>query len=310
MDAQVEIKYPKEVKIQYIQEVQSPLIIGVSSVSKLSSQTKETLKNIKPYAVILMSSNISDYRQTKELIKEIKEYGKGLGIKIKIAVDEEGGMVSRLSSLKGYPKEFKGLNDDNLSNSKKHSTYLKDIGIDINFAPVADIASNTSSAMYGRSLQDKPEEVKRKVEKIINIYKEDDIECTLKHFPGLGQTFVDSHEQTPTVSKTFKQWKQTDAIPFTSSCENIMTGHVIYPKIDKNIATYSKKWISILREDLKFSGNIISDDLKMGALGNDTDYSVRISKAYNNGITNPLIILEEEDMNRVFKGWIKIEKAL
>lgn len=324
----VKITYPQDTKYSYYQEVQSPFIVGISSTYTLSNESKDMISKVRPFGIILMQSNVKTYEQTKSLIKAIKKYGEGLGIDIKIAIDEEGGLVSRLGALPNYPKGFSGITDSSKSDFLTHARYLKNLGIDVNLAPVVDIGY-PNSVMLGRTSGSNPKTVSEKIKTILPIYSGQAVQSTLKHFPGLGRTLTDSHESTPTVSITLSTWENNDALPYIEGIklgvENIMTAHVIYPQVDKNIATYSSKWnIDILRNDLGFKGRLISDDLKMGALNlpsekytckNNTflesrnnKYAIRSYKAYISGVTNPLVILSENDTERMFSDWITIGK--
>jgi len=310
---QATASYSDTVLQNYYENVQSPLFIGIDSTT-LTNSTKKTLDLIKPSGIILLLENIKSESQLKSLTKSIHKYGKNRGIKIKVAIDEEGGQVSRLETLPNHPiypglVSYKNSAKIDMKREEAHAKYLKSLGIDINFAPVGDVSFSDTSQMYLRTAGSEPVKVGSITSQIIEVQKEAGIESTLKHFPGHGRTEIDSHEATPTINITKKRWLNTDAIPFKKGIdqevEYIMTGHIIYPQIDNKQASISKKWIlSILRDELEYHGKIISDDLKMDSLIGKP-YAVRINNALEAGNNFAMLILTENEMGPVFENWIK-----
>jgi len=314
------VTYPKDVVINYYENFQSPLIIGLDGLS-LSENSKKTISTVKPSGIILMGNNINEYRQTALLIKDIKKYGKKLGIRIKIFVDEEGGLVSRFSNLEGYPQNS-GIFKFDSDKTQKQSEFMKKIGIDVNLAPVADIAYSESSTIYLRSGGSNPETVSRKIQDFMGQMSKNSIETTLKHFPGHGRTVSDSHETLPVINIKYQDWIQSDAIPFKRGIEEgtkyVMLGHLIYPQIDHYPSTYSSKWVDILRKNLNFKQKIITDDLKMGGANiifkdvlcrntyNKESYEYRIISTLHAGINHPLIILTEKETIETYKKWVEM----
>src|SRR5690606_9480820 len=152
----------QETLIQYYREVQSPLYVGIDG-PKYTIATEEYLATVKPSGVIIMGGNIQSEEQLSDLISDIHTYAKSKGISIKIAIDEEGGLVSRLKTLTTYPKDFKGISEEDSSKTHQQINLLKKLRIDINFAPVADIAYTKQSIMQARSGGNTPEEVSDKI---------------------------------------------------------------------------------------------------------------------------------------------------
>jgi beta-N-acetylhexosaminidase len=152
---------------------------------------------------------------------------------------------------------------------------LISLGVNVNFAPVVDIAYLPNSIMKPRSFGSTPEIVKKHLLWELSVYQEKpDLLPTLKHFPGHGRTTTDSHEIVPEIQVGLEKWRQTDAVPFEAAIEEnvamIMVGHIRYPQIDSEIATDSKVWLEeILRGEMGYDGLIVADDIKMGAVEKD-----------------------------------------
>ncbi len=309
----VPIKYADDTIVRYYENIQSPLFIGIDS-TKIDNNTRKLIDTVKPSGIIILSKNVKNESQLSSLISSIKDYGKNRGINIKFAIDEEIGSISR---IEGYNREFKESNR-NSKDIEKQAIYLKNLGIDINLSPVADIGYDNQSPIYFRTYGNTSKEVSKQITNHIEIQQRQGISNTVKHYPGLGRSSEDTHNKLATVTITKQEWLQNDAQPFISAIksnvEYIMTGHVTYPLIDKSIATYSKEWNKILRKDLNYNKNIIADDLKMeGANINDTicsksnnSYAKRIYTS--NKINNySIIILNQNEMINTYREWIRIE---
>lgn len=322
-------EYPREVVINYFHEIQTPLYVGIDT-DTFTEQTEKYLNIVKPSGVILLDKNIRSYKQTKDLISEIHEYARKRGVRIRIAIDEEGGTVSRLSKLKEYPQEFTGLKRYEEKLIRKQGELLNGLKIDVNFAPVVDIAFEKDSPIQQRSISDNPQLVGETATKYLELLNEYRIESTFKHFPGLGRTTNDTHKQKAVIDIDKELWIKTDSVPYrdgiAKGLANIMVAHVRYPKIDSRYATVSKKWNSILRDELGFKGKTITDDLKMLGIEEERtfyncngkkvskieneyiQYSALITKSLQSGINHPLIILSQKDTERTVKAWLAIEK--
>jgi beta-N-acetylhexosaminidase len=323
----VPAQYTQETLIQYYKDVQTPLYVGLDS-SAYTLETEKYLDSVKPSGIVLRGNNIRDYTQTKQLIADIHNYAKKRGITIKVSVDEEGGLVSRFRNVDKYPADFTGLTTYNEASAGKQAKYLSDIGIDVNLAPVVDIAYKPTSALILRSAGNTPNKVSEVSTNYLAILKSNRVEGTLKHFPGLGRTEVDTHLLKANVDITKDEWLKTDAIPYIRGIEvgveNIMLAHVLYPKIDSSYATASEGWVQILREELGFKGKIMTDDLKMLGIEQEGDsvicnnikvgdnynrHSILIKKSLQAGVNNPLIILLQQETIKTVENWLAIEKV-
>ncbi len=198
-------------------------------------------------------------------------------IPLLIAADQEGGVVDRLNNgFTRFPgnKAVGMTANPNLAKEAALATgiELHAVGINMNLAPVVDINSNPQNPVIGvRSFGECAETVLVFTEQALNGYKQAHIIATLKHFPGHGDTAIDSHEDLPVVHKSKEELERMELLPFAklgSSAEAIMTAHILMPAFDtENCSTFSEKTLNYLRQTIGFQGVIVSDSLVMeGAL--------------------------------------------
>ncbi len=243
-----------------------------------ASSTINEIKEYKPGGYILFGVDFKN--KTKEQVtNEIASNQSNSKIKLLIAVDEEGGSVTRVSSYKNFrASKFKSpqvLNREGgmeaiINDSKEKSELLKSIGINMNLCPVVDIASNSSSFIYSRTYGKGAEETAEYASKLIGQMNEDNMIASMKHFPGYGDN-VDTHTGIAIDKRNYEIFEQSNFLPFISGieskCPTILVNHNIVNCMDSSMpASLSEKVHKILRTDLGFSGLIITDDLDMGAV--------------------------------------------
>jgi len=238
--------------------------------------------------------NILNPEQTKKLITDLQKFSP---IPLFIAVDAEGGKINRLKEKYGFLKissheELGKIN--NLEVTKKEilklSKELKDLGFNVNFAPVVDLNTNPQNPIIGklgRSFSSNPEIVFQHARTFIEAHIQNGIIPVAKHFPGYGSSFSDSHLGMVDVTNS---WKKGELIPYKKlKNENlifgVMVGHIFNKNIDKNYpATLSSKFLQeILRKGIGFKGVIISDDLQMEAIKKYYSLGETITKSINAG---------------------------
>ncbi len=197
-------------------------------------------------------------------------------IPLLIAVDQEGGVVARLTN--GFTKfpGNKALGESREPSLAKAAALamgqeLQVVGINMNLAPVVDVNSNPRNPIIGvRSFGESPETVVAFAEKALNGYMQAGIIATLKHFPGHGDTEVDSHEDLPVIRRSMEELEKVELLPFTQLAEAapvIMTAHLLVPSLDAdNCSTLSAKTLSYLRDKIGFQGVIIADSLVMNGV--------------------------------------------
>lgn len=231
-----------------------------------------------------------------EVVGEVKSYQDASKVPMIIATDEEGGKVVRassntnlrstpfLSSQELYKKGgFDLIEEDTVAKSK----FLKGLGVNVNLAPVVDVVTDKDAYMYNRALGEGTELTSEYAKTVIKASKTDDVSYVLKHFPGYGNN-SDTHSGTSTDSRTMEEIEETDLPPFKAGidamAEAVLVNHNLYESIDQDlIASLSKNAHQLLRENLGFSGVIITDDLDMLATksGDVDDVYVRALTAGN-----------------------------
>ncbi len=238
--------------------------------------------------VILFSKNIKDKEQLKELCNLLQIESKS---KLFIGVDEEGGLVQRLSSKNGFfdtpkPVDVAKLDKDRAKEIyAKMANILKDEGINLNFAPSVDLAINPKNQViykYGRSFGSNPKRVIEYANIFMKEMQKRAIISCIKHFPGHGSSLNDSHKGFVDVTNL---WSKVELEPFFNlEPKMIMSAHIFNKKLDPIYpATLSKKTIDLLR-DRGFDGVIISDDMQMRAISKNYDLNSSLRLAINSGI--------------------------
>lgn len=196
-----------------------------------------------------------------------------------IAVDEEGGDVVRVSASKHYRSSpFKSMRELSregglekvVSDAHEKNELLKSIGIDMNLAPVCDLSTAPDDFMYSRSLGKDAKTTADYIEGIVSACVEDNIACSLKHFPGYGNA-VDTHTGKAIDKRSLKQLTDNDLVPFkagiNAGAQSVLCSHNVVTAIDKTRpASISAKVHELLRNDMGFDGIIITDDLIMGGV--------------------------------------------
>lgn len=240
--------------------------------------------------VIFFTKNIKSVKQFQDNIEKIKDLSL---ISPFLSIDQEGGRVERTENIHGGKKYLSAKDAANKGVSfvqkqtQELCAELLDYGINMNFAPVLDTNTNPQNPIIGvRSYGDNPDDVIKFATEVFKIHQQNGIIPVGKHFPGHGDTFVDSHLEMPKVDLSSAEMAKSHLEPFKSAVDNgieaLMAAHVYYPCYDKEPtpASLSKNVLkTLLRKELNFKGLILSDDMVMGAvLGMD------ISKIYIQGI--------------------------
>lgn len=318
---------------------QSEKISQILLVRYPEENQTEIIKKYQFGGYLFFAKDFKD--KTKEdVIKMIADSNKVSKIPILTAVDEEGGIVVRVSRNKNLRSEafsspselyksggFEKIKEDTI----EKSNLLKSLGINLNLAPVVDVSTSPSDYMYKRSLQEDAKTTAKFSSIVIETSKESGVSYTLKHFPGYGNN-IDTHSGSSIDTRTKEEIENNDILPFKSGikskAEAILFSHNIVTSMDKNNpASLSKPLHDYLRNDLNFSGVIITDDLDMGAVknienknvlsllaGNDllisTDYEESI-KEIRNAIDNNTLDQEtlDEHVLRVL-AWKYYKKLL
>ncbi len=230
--------------------------------------------------IILFSHNLKEKEQIRKLCRDLdKKIRESTGYPALIAVDQEGGAVTRLpDSAANIPGAMllgaTGRREYVYEAGRITGVQLKDLGINMDLAPVLDINSNPGNPVIGvRSYSSDVKKVEEYGLEMMKGLLKEGVAATAKHFPGHGDTSVDSHLGLPVVEKGLDELMAQELIPFQSAVKEgipcIMTSHILFPALEREKvpATMSKAILTgILRDKLGFKGVIITDCLEMGAV--------------------------------------------
>lgn len=220
------------------------------------------------------ANGLTSPSQVLTLSRELQKLAKHTRTQIPllIATDQEGGRVVRIAGLTIFPGN-EALGKTGNTQLAEQSAFtigqeLKAVGVNMNLAPVVDVNNNPLNIVIGsRSFSDDPAIVCSFGEAALRGFHRAGIITCLKHFPGYGDVTVDPHETLPVVNKTREELDNIELLPFSklamhSDC--IMTAHMLVPALDPEFcSTLSKKTLDILRNNMNFTGVIISDSLIM-----------------------------------------------
>ena len=266
------------------------LMVGIKD-KVLSEETIKTLKDNHIMGVILFDYNITDEKQLKKLTSDLRKY---VNPNMLISIDQEGGEVNRINFDKLKNISPKNIGDSNSSEyayniAYQKSKFLLDLGINMILGPLCDVPNDTNSYLYNRSFSTNVNIVAEMVSNTVKAQRDAGIISVLKHFPGHGDTAVNSHNDFPSINKTTNELLSNEFIPFKSGidagAEVVLVAHIKNKYIDdKNTASMSKKYADILEKDLGFNGVVITDDLAMtGNIDKGINFGINlISNLYEN----------------------------
>lgn len=230
-----------------------------------------------------------DNKTKEEVINNIASWQEASDIPMLIGVDEEGGTVNRISTNTEFRSEpFKssqelykdGGFDLIYEDTINKANFLKELGINVNFAPVVDVSTNPDDYIYKRSFGKNANLTSEYASTVVTAMKEANIASVLKHFPGYGNN-TDTHTGISIDNRSLESFKENDFLPFEAGIKAganiVLVSHNIVTNIDSNNpASLSTRVHEILRNDLGFAGVIITDDLYMDAISKNYDSSVAV----------------------------------
>ncbi len=272
-----------------------PVMLSVEGVT-LNAQDRDVLNQPQVGGVILFGRNYENPTQLKQLCDEIKAVRDE---SLLIAVDHEGGRVQRFrEGFTAIPpmRALGDLWDANAPSARARAFEigqtiaheLHAVGVDFSFAPVLDLDHGGSTVIGDRAFHRNPYAAASLACALAQGLRSAGMAAVGKHFPGHGYVRGDTHHETSMDERDYAQLHETDLIPFMEmigeDVDCLMMAHVIYPKIDDKPAGYSPKWIQeILRQQLRFKGVVVSDDLGMVAAGIAGDLVARATACINAG---------------------------
>lgn len=270
--------YDKEIN-EKIQSMTIEEKVGQLFFIKNDNRFDESVLEEYPVGGIILFSSDFQGESPESLTKEIAAFQEKSDIPLLIGVDEEGGSVIRLSkysALADYafssPRALynSGGFDAIREDTKVKSELLLSYGINVNFAPVCDISLNRGEFMYLRSFGGSAEDTAEYVSIVVEVMNDCGMGCVLKHFPGYGNN-ADTHKSIVYDSRPYEVFENEDFLPFisgiNSGAECILISHNIIECMDSgNPASISPYIHEMLRQEFKFDGVIITDDLMMGGV--------------------------------------------
>lgn len=258
-------------------------LTGVEVAIQAGDAMKNALSEYAVGGIILFSQNIQGEEQLKTMLSNLHAYSR---YPLFTGVDEEGGpLVARIAnsgtiSVPTFPNMNEIGNSGDSEQAYRVGTtigsYLKELGFNLDFAPVADVATNPNNPIIGvRSFGSDALLVSQMVEKEVVGMQDQGVSAVIKHFPGHGDTAEDSHAEMAVSYKTIEELRNTEFLPFqagiNANVDMVMVGHIAVPNItgDHTPSTLSHQMITgYLREELGYEGIVITDSMSMGAIVN------------------------------------------
>lgn len=265
-------------KVCQMMFVRPESITGIDVVTAAGDTTKSALEQYPVGGIVYFAQNMESKDQVKEMIDNSQSYSK---VGLFISTDEEGGMVNRLMNTVGttYIDSMYNYKDEGTQKAHDNAyTIASDmaaLGFNMDFAPVADVWSNPDNTVIGeRAYSDDYSQAAELVGSAVKGFEDGGVMCTLKHFPGHGDTAEDSHYSSAYVRRTKDEIMADEMQPFTAGidagAEFVMVGHLIVPDIDELPATLSYKITTeMLRNEMHFEGIAITDSLAMSSIADN-----------------------------------------
>ncbi|MCY8401178.1 glycoside hydrolase family 3 protein [Bacillus haynesii] len=311
---------------------------GESSAKGLTEMNDEVAGIIQKYrlgGVILFAENVTGTEQTVRLTDGLQKASPD--IPLFITIDQEGGIVTRLESGTNLPGNMavgaSSSSKNAFRSGKIIGKELASLGINVNFSPVLDVNNNPDNPVIGvRSFSSKPELTSKLGIQMMKGLQDEQMIATAKHFPGHGDTAVDSHYGLPLVSHDEKRLRSVELAPFqkaiAAGIDMIMTAHVQFPAFDDTTykskkdgedimvpATLSKKVMTdLLRKDLGFKGVVVTDALNMKAVSDNFGQEEAVVMAVKAGVDIALMPAQvtsleiEKNLARVFEALLTAVK--
>ena len=253
-------------KLSLEQKIGQLFIIGFDGKS-LNSDIENLVKELHPGGILLLKRNIEDENQLKELIISLQEIAlKDTGLPLFIAVDQEGGLISRIEWIEKTPQFEIKNNIQSYQVGKDRGTELRELGINLNLAPLLDI-SFSNDFIFERSFQKNHEIIGELAKSLIQGQKEAGVFTAVKHFPGYGGISFNPEEKLArleNIPEVSQFQKAAEAFP-----EMIMVSNVIYKGLYEEYPfSFSKEGIGFLKSNVQGNYLIISDDLSQNSLLN------------------------------------------
>lgn len=281
---------------------------------ELSGDLRSMLRRLKPGGIILFARNIDSPRQTHALLRAAQKEAK---IPLFRCVDMEGGTVDRLKDvIAPAPSVQEVSKAGHKPYSREHGQLIggevRALGFNVDFAPVLDLRFEASLGVMGsRTASKDAKVVAAYASGFLRGLKDRQVAGCGKHFPGLGEGKLDSHQALPVVHKNWKALWNEDLLPYRLLAMRlpfVMVAHCAYPEVtgDTAPASISKKWIgTVLRKKIGYTGLVVSDDLEMGGVLNVASIEEAAVGTVQAGADMYLVCHKEEAVHRAFEAILK-----
>jgi beta-N-acetylhexosaminidase len=304
---------PSKSSLELRRQVGQLLIMGFDGTT-VSARLRLMLATLCPAGVILFKRNIEEATQTHALLREAR---KAVSNAMFLCVDMEGGTVDRLRDvIAPVPSVAEVAAASSKKLFRKHGRMIgaevRALGFNTDFAPVLDLRFKASKkVLTSRTVSSGPREVRQYAREFLRGLRDANVLGSGKHFPGLGEANLDSHNELPSIAKSWKRLWIEDLLPYRELRRElpfVMVAHATYPEVtgDQGPASLSKKWMSdILRKKISYRGLVITDDLDMGgvlAAAPIEDAAVETLRA---GADMFLVCQKEDSVWRAFEAVFK-----
>lgn len=311
----------EKIKDMSIEEKVGQLVmVGVDGY-ELNANAQNFIQNYHVGGLVLLKKNVKDTQQMLNLINDLKETNKVNRTPLFLALDEEGGRISRMPAEINKMPSSQQIGEQKNENLAKRvggilGQEIKGFGLNVNFAPVLDIFSNPKNTVIGdRAIGDNPDLVSKLGIQTMKGIQEQNIISVVKHFPGHGDTSVDSHVGLPRVDYDLERLMSFELVPFSHAIANnvdaVMLAHILLPKIDPDYpASFSEVIISdVLRKEMNYDGVVITDDMTMGAIVENYNLSEAAVKSIQAGSDIVLVCHDFAKEEAVLKAILEAAKT-
>lgn len=292
-------------------------ITGVQTVTAAGDATKAALEKYPVGGLVYFSANLISPEQTRTMLANTWAYSQEvMKVPVYLGVDEEGGTVARVASNPAFSvTQYQGMRaiGDTGDPSQAYqaaqtiSSYLKDLGFNMDFAPDADVITNPENKVIGnRSFGTDPQLVGDMVSAAVKGFRDQAMASCIKHFPGHGGTKGDTHEGYAYTDRTVEQMESAELLPFRSGIEAgvefIMASHISAPNTpagDTPASLSSYMLTDLLREQMGYQGLVITDAMNMGAISQQYSSAQAAVQAFQAGAD---MILMPENFTEAYNG--------
>lgn len=313
-----------EDKVAQLFFVRPESLTGVEGVTAAGETTRKALEEYPVGGIAYFAQNIQNPAQVKTMLANTQKYADELsGIPVFLGVDEEGGETSRVAENNNFKVErydsMRAIGETGESTQafkagETIGSYLKELGFNVDFAPVGDVLTNPSNVVIGsRSFGEDPKLVGEMAGQVIKGLQNTGISSCLKHFPGHGGTNGDTHDGTTVLNESLKDMEKQELLAFQTAIEEepdfLMAAHISLPQIlgDNTPCSLSREILTgLLRGKCGYDGIIITDALEMGAVTKEYDSAQAAVKAIEAGAD---MLLMPEDFQSAYDGVLSAVKS-